>query len=107
MGQKDDKSTPLGADASSLLTEKLATIPGITTKKMFGGYGIFHDSKMFRIIDSKGGCFFKADASNQSDYEARGSAKHSRMPYFEFPADVQDDPDQLAVWAQKSMAISK
>ncbi len=107
MGTKGDKDTPTGADAANLLTEKLATIPGITTKKMFGGYGIFHDSKMFGIIDSRGGCFFKADASNQADYEARGSGKHSRMPYFEVPADVQDDPDQLAAWAQKSIAISK
>ena len=58
MGVKGIKRTQEADLTCTLLIERLSLIPGITSKKMFGGYGIFHDSKMFGIIDSKGGVLF-------------------------------------------------
>ena len=29
------------------------------------------------------------------------------MPYYEIPADILENRDQLAVWAERSLAIAK
>lgn len=107
MGQKGDKLTQDMVLVAELLINKLAPIGGISSKKMFGGYGIFHDGKMFSIIDSHGDCFMKADDSNKKQFEARGSSQHSRMPYFSIPDEVFNNHDELILWANKSIAIAK
>lgn len=88
------------------LMEKLNGLEGITSKKMFGGYGIFCDKKMFAMISAKEQIFLKINATNQADYEAKGSQRHSRMPYFEVPDDVLENRDLLIEWAGKSIEIA-
>ena len=107
MGVKGDKLTNDSVITAELLLEKLQTISGITSKKMFGGHGIFHNGKMFGIIDSKGNAFLKADESNKDVFDKAGSTKHGRMPYYTIPQEVFNDIDQLTEWAQKSIAIAK
>ena len=107
MGRKGDKSGQNSVLIAELLTEKLASIGGITSKKMFGGHGIFHEGKMFGIIDSQGQCFMKADESNKINFEKKGSVRHSRMPYFSVPDEVFNDLDELVSWAKISIAIAK
>ena len=107
MGRKGDKLTQDSVLVAELLIEKLASIGGISSKKMFGGHGIFHEGKMFGIIDSSGQCYMKADNSNKDDYEAKGAHQHSRMPYFSIPDEVFKNQDELVSWANKSIAIAK
>lgn len=107
MGTKGDKNTEDSNIAAELLSTKLQPIGGITTKKMFGGHGVFHEGKMFGIVDSKGRAFLKADDSNKADFENSGSERHSRMPYFSIPEKVLDDVDELIRWANDSINISK
>ena len=86
---------------------QLSQFDDVQTKKMFGGVGLFHDGLMFGMI---GGDIFrlKVDDSNIADYEARGmeqfssGSKKKGMPYWEVPAEVVEDPEQLKVWADKS-----
>jgi DNA transformation protein len=107
MGNKGDKMTKDSVLSAELIVSKLEAIGGVSTKKMFGGHGIFHDGKMFGIVDSKGQSFLKADDSNRGDYEGAGSHQHSRMPYFSIPDDVLNNQDTLTSWVEKSIAISK
>jgi DNA transformation protein len=107
MGEKGKKMSQESELTADLLLEKLSQIGGITSKKMFGGYGIFHEGKMFAIVDPKGQSYLKTDDSNRTDFEAFGSHKHSRMPYLSIPEEIFNDPETLAAWAKKSMAISK
>ena len=106
MGGKGDKLTGVSVDAATELVERLAVIDGITSKKMFGGNGIFHDGKMFGIVDSKGQYFLKADDTNREEFETAGAEKHGRMPYYSIPASVLDDRETLISWVSKSIAIS-
>ena len=105
MGEKGNKLSQDAALTAELLLEKLSQIGGITSKKMFGGYGIFHEGKMFGIVDAKGQSYLKADDSNRTDFEASGSHKHSRMPYYSIPEDIYNDPETLVTWAKKAIDI--
>ena len=103
MGEKGSKMTHDSVLMAELLKDKLEPIGGITTKKMFGGHGVFHDGKMFGIIDSKGHCYFRANKINEVDFEAHGSERHGRMPYFSIPEEVLNDSEKLLAWAKKAL----
>ena len=107
MGIKGDKNTDASNISVEQFKEKLKSIGGISTKKMFGGHGIFHEGKMFGIIDSKGQSFLKVDDSSKTDFEKRESERHSKMPYFSIPEDILGNSEELIKWANKSIKISK
>lgn len=107
MGDKGDKSSEDTTRAAELFLHKLTETEGITSKKMFGGYGIFHEGKMFGIIDSKGKAFFKVDESSKANYEAKGGHQHSRMPYYSLPEEVIADGEMLNEWATVAIKCSK
>ncbi len=107
MGIKDDKLTQDSVLSAEVLLEKLSSIEGITSKKMFGGHGIFHDGNMFGIIDSKGQGFMKADDSNRSEFENSGGSKHSKMSYYSISSEIIKDEKMLVAMAKKSIFISK
>ena len=91
--------------------DQLSEFGEVEVKKMFGGIGLFRDGRMFGKI---GGDTFrlKVDEHNQKDYEERGmkpffsSKKKKGMPYWEVPADVLEDKDELKKWAEKSYAAA-
>lgn len=64
MGEKGSKLSRDSTLMAELLRDKLEPIGGITIKKMFGGHGVFHEGKMFGIVDYKGQCYFKANETN-------------------------------------------
>ena len=102
MGQKGDKHTNEAQLTCDLLLEKISSIGGITSKKMFGGHGIFHEGKMFAMVNSKGVAFLKTDLEEP----AEGSVKHSKMPYHSIPEDTFHSP-KLMELANHAIAISK
>lgn len=106
MGQKGDKHTPEAKLNAELLLEKLSVIEGVTSKKMFGGHGIFHDGKMFGMISAKGMAFLRTNDSNRDQYLSKGSEQHSRMPYHTIPDDVLNG-DDLLEWTKQAIGISK
>ena len=107
MGKKGDKLTNDSVTSAEAMVEKLKSIKGISSKKMFGGHGIFHEGKMFGIVNSKGEWYLKADESSVPDFEEKGAHKHGRMPYYSIPEAVINDDKILKTWAKKSIAISK
>ena len=107
MGNKGDKLSDQSVTAAAKLVDMLAPIGNITSKKMFGGHGVFHHGKMFSIIDSKGQAFLKTDDSNKEYFEKVNATKHGRMPYYSIPKPILDQPDELLLWARRSIEISK
>ncbi len=99
MDNKRDKTM-----AAQLMVEKLGSIKGITSKAMFGGFGIFKDGAMFCIVDKNGQYYFRANETNMADFENEGSVKHSRMPYYIITDDVFNDHEKLLIWAEKCIA---
>jgi len=107
MEEKGTKLTKSVAVLEKMLMKKLDTMEGITSKKMFGGYGIFHEKKMFGIISAKSEIFFKVNETTQAEYEAKGAVRHSRMPYFTVPDKILSNKKNAISWAKKSIEISK
>ena len=65
-GAKQNQEAILSAE---LLAQKLGAIEDVGMKRMFGGTGVFHEGKMFGIVDSRGNYFFKVDETNKADFE--------------------------------------
>ncbi|MBT3362579.1 MAG: TfoX/Sxy family protein [Chloroflexi bacterium] len=98
-----------------VLSEVLADIDGISSRAMFGGYGIYKEGIIFAIIADEQ-LYFKVDQSNRSDYEqygshpfvySQGKTKSTTMSYWELPADIQEDRHEIAKWVEKAYEVSK
>lgn len=95
----------------NFVLDQLSEIQNFTFKKMFGGVGFFREGKMFGAI--MGGTFrLKADDQTKTDFEAHGmEAYHNKgkgkgMPYWEVPAEIMEDKDQLKVWVEKACEVA-
>lgn len=107
MGKKGDKLTNDATDMVESLLNKIQSLEGISSKKMFGGYGVFHDGKMFGIVSAKGEAFLKADESTIDNYISHGGKQHSKMPYYGIPEDIWNAEKLLISWVEESISLSK
>ena len=83
----------------------------VTIRKMFGGAGLYRDGKMFGLV-ADDVVYLKVDDTNRDKYVAEGSEpfkpyedKPMVMSYYEVPADVFEDSDELIAWSKESLAI--
>ena len=105
MGTKGDKLSNEAALAADLFVERLSGLSRITSKKMFGGFGIFCNNQMFGIVNSEGQVFLKAEDKMKPRFEKLGSVKHSRMPYYSIPEEIFNNLEQFTSWAKESILI--
>jgi DNA transformation protein len=93
--------------------DQLAALGNVTSRRMFGGVGLYQDARFFAII-TRDTLYFKVNDSNRGDYEARGmnafrpyaNKPHVSMTYYEVPAEVLEDPEECVAWAQRSAAAA-
>ena len=95
---------PADANFLSHVMEILEPTGDISSRPMFGGYGVFHQGDMFALI-SGSTLYFKVNETNLPQYEAAGSSRYKPMPYYEVPTEVMEDMTQLRDWADTSIAI--
>ncbi len=98
MGTRGAQGKSAGKQAAAQLEQALAPL-GVTSRAMFGGHGLSKDGVMFAIVDSEGRLYLRADATTAAAFEAAGSTQHARMPYWEIPEPIREDPVQLREWA--------
>jgi DNA transformation protein len=87
----------------------------VTARAMFGGWGIYHDGKIFGLI--AGSTFYlKADAENRPHFEAAGlgpftydgrDGKPVAMSYYEVPNGLLGDPPGHRDWLDGALAAAK
>lgn len=81
----------------------------MTARKMFGGYGLYHEGLMFALV-ADDTLYLKADADTVGDYTARGlgpfeyrkGGRIVKMSYFLAPAEILEDRDEAARWARRA-----
>ena len=107
MGTKGAKLNPAATSEADALAADLQPLGPVEAKKMFGGYGVFADGVMFALVDSDGAAHLRVGPDTQPRFEAAGSAKHGRMPYWSIPAAVRSDSAALVEWATESLAVAR
>ena len=101
------------------IRELFAPFGPVTIRRMFGGAGIYSDGQMFALLFD-GAIFLKVDDTSVPDFEREGSqpfvyirAKSAHrvgrasLSYWRLPERLYDDPDELAVWAHRALAIAQ
>jgi DNA transformation protein and related proteins len=95
--------------------QQLAGWGEVSVRRMFGGAGLYRGGTMFGLV-ADDVAYLKVDDSNRDDFVRAGSAPFEPYPekikttirsYYEIPAEVLEDPDELARWAQRSWLIAR
>lgn len=107
MGESGAKEGPNAAETCEQAVKDLMPLGDVSSRKMFGGYGIFESGAMFALVNSQGDLFLKVDDSNRSRFDDVGSEQHGRMPYFQVPSEVMEDSDVFLEWAKVSLQIAR
>jgi DNA transformation protein len=91
----------------------------VTVRRMFSGAGLYCDGVMFGLV-VRGTIYLKADETSIADFKREGSgpftytrgkksgrrSEHA-LPYWRLPDRLYDDPDELAIWAERALAIAQ
>jgi DNA transformation protein and related proteins len=100
-------------DFVEYVVEQLALFKRVRSRRMFGGVGLYADDLFFGLI-AYDTLYLKVDDSNRADYLHAGckpfvpfaDKPDLSMNYYDVPADVLDDAEELSRWARKSLAIA-
>ncbi|MGH7503421.1 MAG: TfoX/Sxy family protein [Longimicrobiales bacterium] len=104
---------PVSPDFRTFVLEQLARVaPGVRSRSMFGGIGIYSQNLFFALIDNDT-LYFKVDNSNRPDFEDLGLGPFRPfgeggeiMQYYEIPAGIIDDVDALQPWVDKAIDVA-
>jgi len=92
--------------------DQLHELEEIEARRMFGGFGLYHDETFFGIIH-EGRLYFKADESTAGEYRKRKmnpfrpNAKQTLKSYYQGPVEIIEDAEQLADWARQAIDCQK
>jgi DNA transformation protein and related proteins len=91
--------------------EQLSRVTPVTGKSMFGGVGIYAQGLFFALI-AEDRLYFKVDDVTRAEFAKRGMepfrpfGEDSAMGYYEVPADLVEDVNQLETWIKKAIAVA-
>jgi len=96
-------------DFLEFVLDQLARVKPITSRRMFGGIGLYQATTFFAIID-EGRLYFVTDDATRPAFEERGMKPFQYAPgkfihtYYEVPVDVLEDDGALCEWARSAVA---
>jgi DNA transformation protein len=91
----------------------LSPLGPVAARRMFGGFGLYLDGRMFGLI-ADDTLYLKADGMSAPEFEANGlsqfrplvKGKPFPMPYWEAPLDALEDGEDLCLWARKALGAA-
>lgn len=93
----------------AFVQDQLAVLDGVTVRPMFGGHGLYLRGSFFAIAyDDR--LYLRTSETTRSKFVDAGMGPFvpPKGPtigsYYEVPADVLDDRDVLATWAEEAAA---
>lgn len=102
---------PMRSQFVGYLLEQLAPLGEVSAKSMFGGWGIYHEGRMFALV-ADDTLYFKVDDTNRAEFEhenlrpfryERSDREVAVMSYYQPPAAAIDDREVLCAWARKGV----
>ncbi|TWC06921.1 DNA transformation protein [Bradyrhizobium macuxiense] len=97
------------------LTDLFADFGPVTLRRMFSGYGISADGTYFALA-LRAGLYFRADEETIPLFEAEGCGPFQYQTrsktvtvnsYWQLPARLFDDAEELAVWARSALGAAQ
>ncbi len=85
----------------------LTPLGDVTSKKMFGGYGVFLEGAMFALVTKNDELFLKADDVSKNAFLEKGSKTHGKMPYYSVPTETLTGWDEMRAWAESAVEASR
>ena len=100
-------------DFLNYVIEQISAVGSLRPKRMFGAVGLYSGEHFFAVIDDDT-LYLKTDETNCEEFKARGMRRFmpnpdqpaGSMAYYEVPADVLEDREEMVVWERKSVAVS-
>lgn len=104
----------VSADFLAYVLDQLAQLGDVSSRRMFGGVGLYSDEFFFGLV-ADDTLYLRVDDSNRAEYTARAAAPFRpyadrpevSMSYYEAPAEVLEDARLLAEWARRSVAVAQ
>ena len=87
----------------------------IVVRRMFGGEGLYRDNLMFGLVFEER-IYFKTNDEGRQAFIAEGCPPFVypmkkgavvSQNYYALPDRLYDDPDELAEWARKALAVAR
>jgi len=103
----------VSSDYLDYVRDQLSGLGGVTSRRMFGGAGLYCEEFFFALIDNDT-LYLRVNDSNRADFTTRAMAQFRPYPespqlsttYYETPADVLEDAAELVAWARRSVAAA-
>jgi DNA transformation protein len=93
--------------------DQLAELGGVTSRKMFGGVGLYCDGLFFGLI-ARDELYLKVDDASRGAFEAAGSTafqpyrdRPGTMQYYSVPVGVLESSPELVRWAGGAVAAAR
>ena len=95
------------------LHELLGPLGRISTKKMFGGHGVYCDGVIMGLVIDEA-FYLKVDEETRQQFTDRGcepfvyemKAKRVAMSYWSVPDDAMESSEQMLPWAKLALAAA-
>ena len=101
----------MSADSfKEFVLDQLGALPELRSRAMFGGHGLYQADCFFGIL-MDGRLYFRTDERTRTAYLELGmrpfvyekSRRAMTLKYFEVPADVLDNRQELVAWANRAL----
>jgi DNA transformation protein and related proteins len=100
-------------DFLAYVLEQLGALGELSSRRMFGGAGLYCDELFFGLI-ADDTLYLRVDDANRGDYTARSmqpfrpyaDRPQLSMSYYEAPAEVLDNASELSVWARRAVEVA-
>ncbi len=106
---------PVSQEFLDYLVDQLRELGAVTVRRMFGGAGLYFEGRMFALV-ADDVAYLKVGDSNREEFVKTGMGpflpfpdKHGKtvaMSYYEIPAEVLEDPSELAEWARRAVEVA-
>lgn len=101
------------SDFIKLVHDIFSDFGAITSKKMFGGYGLFFQGLMFGLVAEET-LYLKCDKDNVEPFTERGlpaftyirAGKEIKMSYYQAPEEIFDEQETATRWANLAFAAA-
>jgi DNA transformation protein len=99
----------------AFVLEQLEAVRNVTSRKMFGGVGLYSDGSFFALIDNNT-LYFKVNDETRPAFVDAGMGPfrpYADRPdeamngYYAVPVSVLEDRDELATWAGRAVGVAE